>query len=105
MPTMHLRVLQKAEDRYASTGAYPVHGLGLLRNCSAALLPSVGARLQEALGLKVMPTYAMTESMPIASHPRFETCDLKSVGFSGGPMVRVLTDEGEPCAIGVEGEV
>ena len=56
VPTMHLRVLQVAEERYASTGAPPPHTLSLLRNCSAALLPSVASRLQEVLSLKVMPT-------------------------------------------------
>ena len=105
VPTMHLRVLQKAEERYASTGAPPPHTLTLMRNCSAALLPSVASRLQEVLALKVMPTYAMTESMPIASHPRYKACDLRSVGFASGPMVRVLDDNGAPCAIEQEGEV
>ena len=105
VPTMHLRVLQKAEEHYTNTNSYPQHELVLLRNCSAALLPSVGSRLQEALNLKVMPTYAMTESMPIASHPRYETCDLKSVGYAGGPNARVLLDDSTPCKPGEEGEV
>ena len=47
--------------------------LEILRNCSAALLPALSARAEkifEASSLGVVATYAMTESMPIASNPR-----------------------------------
>ena len=105
VPTMHLRVLQKAEEWYEASGKPVAHSLALLRNCSAALLPSVGSRLEKVLDLLVMPTYAMTESMPICSNPRSSARDLKTVGLAGGPAAQVLGDDGEACAIDEQGEV
>ena len=61
--------------------------------------------LEKVLDLLVMPTYAMTESMPICSNPRSSARDLKTVGLAGGPAAQVLGDDGEACAIDEQGEV
>jgi acyl-CoA synthetase (AMP-forming)/AMP-acid ligase II len=46
------------------------HHLSLIRNCSAALLPAVAARVAAAWpGAAVLPTYGMTECLPICAHP------------------------------------
>ena len=111
---MHLKVLTEAKEVVRATGAPPPHALQLIRNCSAALLPSTSAELEALFGLAVMPTYAMTESMPIASNPRGEGRKLRSVGYSGGPHARLyvpLTDAAgdevgfRPCVGDEEGEV
>ena len=60
------------------------------------------------LGVEVLTTYAMTESMPIASNPRRGERRLRSVGFAGGPEVMVLMDppaDCRPVAPGSEGHV
>jgi acyl-CoA synthetase (AMP-forming)/AMP-acid ligase II len=102
-------------------------GLLFIRNCSAALLPSISSRLEAMLGCQVLTTYAMTESMPIAANRRGGGRKLRSVGMSTGPEIRVvrptqaaaegevgdgLAGEGEgaervgvECAVGEEGEV
>lgn len=84
-----------------------VHSLRLVRNCSAALLPTVAESLEVALEAVVMPTYAMTESMPICSNPRHGTRKLRSVGPAAGPLIRVLAQHPDATELGVgeEGEV
>lgn len=64
VPTIHQEVLRQAEQA-AEHGPPLVHTLGLVRNCSAALAPSVAARLEAAMGVTVLTTYAMTEALPI----------------------------------------
>jgi len=54
----------------------------------------------------VLPTYGMTESLPIASNPLPPHCrDLVSVGYAAGPRLRLLDDKGEEVAQGTEAEV
>lgn len=111
VPTMHQEILSFAEDHQSRHGAAPRHHLQFARNCSAALLPSVGERMEDVLGLQVLCTYAMTESMPIASNPRRGgQRKLRSVGFSGGPEILVMRDPEynvnlEICAPGEEGHI
>ena len=64
VPTIHQEVLRQA-GQAAEHGPPLVHTLGLVRNCSAALAPSVAARLEAAMGVTVLTTYAMTEALPI----------------------------------------
>ena len=105
VPTMHHAILEAAEAR----GAALRHALTLMRNCSAALLPPVSRRFQAAFGragrFEVVPTYAMTESFPIASNPPSLEVKLASVGPAMGPDVTVRDDAGARLPAGVEGEV
>ena len=111
VPTMHQEILNFAEEQQSRNGAAPEHHLQFARNCSAALLPSVSQRMENVLGLQVIATYAMTESMPIASNPRRgEQRKLRSVGFSGGPEILVRRDPEfnvnlETCKPGEEGHI
>ena len=117
VPTMHQDILHFAEEYRASHGgAAPAHRLRFARNCSAALLPSIGRRMEDVLGVQVICTYAMTESMPIASNrgdgafgSKGAGCDpaapLRSAG-SRGPEILVMRDPEynrnlEVCAPGV----
>lgn len=107
VPTIHLEVMRAAET--AEVGG--AHTLQLIRNCSAALAPSISTRLEAALpGACVLPTYAMTEALPICATRRAGLVgpprDLASVGPATGPEVAVLAAADEtPCAVGSEGEV
>ena len=115
VPTMHQKLSEVAEEA-ASLGKPLRHSIQFARNCSAALLPSVAMRLESALGVLALPTYAMTEAMPIASNLKTKRC-LDSVGGSSGPeiaiarrpesMLRQAPDgnTGSPCVIDEEGEV
>jgi hypothetical protein len=108
VPTMHQEILNFAEEHKKNTGAAPKHHLQFARNCSAALLPTVAQRMENVLRVQVVGTYAMTESMPIASNPRRGgERKLLSVGFSGGPEILVMRDPEnnknlEICAPGEE---
>merc|ERR1712048_388251 len=106
-PTMHLQILQLAEEAAKDDGKAPENSLKLARNCSAALVPSVAEAMEKVLSLDVMPTYAMTESMPICSNPRLGKRKLRSVGPQAGPNMRIMN--GHPdntfLSVGEEGEV
>lgn len=107
VPTMHLQILQFAEEIEKEKGAPPENKLHLIRNCSAALVPTVAEAMEKTLKVDVMPTYAMTESMPIASNPRHGKRKLRSVGPKAGPEVVIMS--GHPdntiLPIGEEGEI
>lgn len=106
VPTMHLQILQFAEE-LAKDGEAPENKLHLIRNCSAALVPSVAEAMERTLKVDIMPTYAMTESMPICSNPRLGKRKLRSVGPKAGPEMAIMA--GHPdCTllpVGQEGEV
>lgn len=106
VPTMHLHILEVVQDMI-SDGASPATKLQLVRNCSAALVPSVAEAIEKTLQVVVMPTYAMTESMPIASNPRHGTRKLRSVGPKAGVDMCIMTDfpDNSILPAGIEGEV
>ena len=106
VPVMHLKILEYAKQYKLEHGEPPPHGLKLVRNCSAALVPTLGASLERELGVLVLPTYAMTECMSICSNPRdVKLRRLDTVGHSGGPEVRVCRADGSDCRAGEAGEV
>ncbi|MDJ1179178.1 condensation domain-containing protein [Roseofilum sp. BLCC_M91] len=101
VPTMHQAILEYAEQAIAQTGAAPQHSLRLIRNCSAALLPAIAERMAKAFNCEILPTYAMTESMPICS-PQLGQGLAKhgSVGPAAGPQLIIgevkENDAGQP---------
>merc|ERR1719379_106257 len=98
---MHLQILQMAEEMGKTSGKVPENQLSLIRNCSAALLPSVADSMEKVLKVAVMPTYAMTESMPICSNPRFGARKLRSVGPRGGPLLQIMNGHPDNTALEV----
>jgi len=103
VPTMHLQILQFAEEEESARE----NKLQLVRNCSAALVPTVAEAMEKTMGVTVMPTYAMTESMPIASNPRYGRRKLRSVGPRAGPELCIMAGHPDNTQLGVgeEGEV
>lgn len=95
VPSIHLAVLVHAEKVLHRTGIGPPHSFKLARNCSAALSPSIASRLEVALGCTVLPTYAMSECVPICSNPRSGIRKLGSVGPPAGPEVAILGPDSE----------
>eukprot|EP00941_MAST-03F_sp_MAST-3F-sp1_P005153 g5153.t1 len=86
VPTIHQEVL-----RYAELHSPLQHSLTLIRNCSAALAPSIARRLETALpGVIVLTTYAMTEALPICSNSLDSSHNVESVGPAMGPEVRII---------------
>merc|ERR1719261_2286730 len=83
------------------------HKLGLIRNCSAALVPTVACAMEDLFKASIMPTYAMTESMPICSNPRYGANKLRSVGPKAGPNMGIMNGfpDNTFLPVGEEGEV
>ena len=99
VPTVHMRLVAHLEGLKAQGGIYPAHALRIARNCSAALPPNLARRMGEALGpgCAVVPSYAMTECLPICSTAVGGLTAAKraskraSVGLPAGPTVRILS--------------
>merc|ERR1712032_925298 len=63
--------------------------------------------MEKVLEVSIMPTYAMTESMPIASNPRHGVIKLRSVGPNAGPNLKIMNGfpDNSFVPLGEEGEV
>ncbi|MDJ1175533.1 condensation domain-containing protein [Roseofilum capinflatum] len=101
VPTMHQAILEYAEEAIAKTGSPPPNSLKLIRNCSAALLPTIAERMAEVFNCEILPTYAMTESMPICSPQVGKGLSRRgSVGQAAGPKLIIgevdETGKGKP---------
>ena len=109
VPTMHQGITEAglASSDFNSSAA----GVGLIRNCSAALVPVLAEKMEMLFECVVMPTYAMSESMPIASNPLPPNLRvLRSVGKPAGPGMTLrheatnlepkLGEEAEICVSG-----
>jgi acyl-CoA synthetase (AMP-forming)/AMP-acid ligase II/NRPS condensation-like uncharacterized protein/acyl carrier protein len=87
VPTMHQEILEYAEQAIECGTLIP-HSLRFIRNCSAALLPTIAERMAFAFNCEILPTYAMTESMPICSPDIGHGLTKRgSVGRAAGPNV------------------
>jgi len=109
VPTMHQGIVEAclSSNEFSANGA----GIGLIRNCSAALVPVLADKMEQLFQCVVMPTYAMSESMPIASNPLPPNLRvLRSVGQAAGPQMVLRHEEnnsepkqGEEAEICVKG--
>jgi acyl-CoA synthetase (AMP-forming)/AMP-acid ligase II/acyl carrier protein len=89
-PSMHMSILAEAGLRGNSVSRYH---LRLVCNAAGGLLPALAARLQDTFKCTVLPSYGMTECMPISTPPLSYTLD--RVGTSGvgcGPEIAILDD-------------
>jgi acyl-CoA synthetase (AMP-forming)/AMP-acid ligase II len=105
VPTMHQGIVDTGELAIGE-GKEIAENLHLIRNCSAALVPVMAERMQKLFACTVLPTYAMTESMPIASNPLPPHLqNLRSVGMPVGPSMKLRCDNGLEASHGSEGEI
>eukprot|EP01033_Poteriospumella_lacustris_P012248 gene12249-8762_t len=73
VPTMHAMILESFEalrGDAATSSSAAAHRLRLIRSGAAALSDDLAQQLQQAFGCPVIPTYAMSEQMPITQCPR-----------------------------------
>lgn len=107
VPVHNLTLIQHAAEIEKAEGTKFENHIRIIRNDSAALVPSLAVQMEETIGAIVMPAYSMTESNPISSNPRYGVRKLKSVGPTVGPSMKLF--EGWPSttevAVGQEGEV
>eukprot|EP00977_Amphora_coffeiformis_P011081 scaffold2655_cov179-Amphora_coffeaeformis.AAC.14 len=101
---MHQIILQTGEEYLQDGSKYP---LKMIANAAGGLLPSLAERLRETFCANVLPSYGMTECMPISSPPA--DYDLSKPGTSGvpvGPEVAILnTATCESLPRGEEGPI
>lgn len=89
-PTMHQMILQTGEQLYGDCrGKF---GLKMIANAAGGLLPSLAQEMKDTYkGVHILPSYGMTECMPISSPPA--NYQLDKPGTSGvpvGPEVGIL---------------
>lgn len=107
VPAHHLSLMQLAEENEKSSKKPFDNNLRIIRNDSAALLPSIAEQMEAKLHAIVMPAYSMTEANPLCSNPRYGVRKLKSVGPTVGPELAIMAayPSNERMGPGEEGEV
>ena len=106
-PTMHSMILEQlAERRTCPQAAGFTPRLRMVANASGGLTASLAEHIQSAFGAVVLPSYGMTECMPISS----PSCDYSldhpnSSGQICGPTVRILDDSGLSLPMGEVGNI
>ncbi|KAJ5959588.1 AMP-dependent synthetase/ligase [Penicillium vulpinum] len=92
-PTMHQMILAEAEHR---PDAVKQSAIQFICNAGGGLPPTLAVQLHDTFHCVVLPSYGMTECMPIAAPPRDYNLDRH--GTSGrivGPEVAILTESGK----------
>jgi acyl-CoA synthetase (AMP-forming)/AMP-acid ligase II/acetyltransferase-like isoleucine patch superfamily enzyme len=110
-PTMHQIILQTGKELVNDGSETLSHNarpkLRMIANAAGGLLPSLARELRETFGANVLPSYGMTECMPISSPPA--TYQLEKPGASGvpvGPEVAILNlSSGKELPRGMEGPI
>ncbi|CAM9906168.1 unnamed protein product, partial [Phaeothamnion confervicola] len=99
-PTMHHMILEarKALPGGGTGAAAPRHRIRMICNAAGGLLPSLAVALRDAFdGAAVLPSYGMTECMPISSPPVDYKLDRPGTsGRACGPEVSIRDDGGVP---------
>jgi acyl-CoA synthetase (AMP-forming)/AMP-acid ligase II/acyl carrier protein len=102
-PTLHLSVLEKAEQL---ADARTMHSLRFMSSAGAPIAREVHQRIQNALGVPVLEHYGSSETAQIASNR--PTAGGSKVGTCGIPwpdIVKIADDDGQPVQSGERGEV
>eukprot|EP00441_Pelagodinium_beii_P037132 CAMPEP_0197642432 /NCGR_PEP_ID=MMETSP1338-20131121/16088_1 /TAXON_ID=43686 ORGANISM="Pelagodinium beii, Strain RCC1491" /NCGR_SAMPLE_ID=MMETSP1338 /ASSEMBLY_ACC=CAM_ASM_000754 /LENGTH=1002 /DNA_ID=CAMNT_0043215547 /DNA_START=226 /DNA_END=3231 /DNA_ORIENTATION=+ len=94
-PSIHLAVCKSAENQDGKAE----NTLRLCRSAAGALPPALAQRLANVLDCKVMPTYGMSECMPIASVPLgWDQYDNPTVGPVIGPELKIVAASDQQAA-------
>ncbi|EEP81832.1 predicted protein [Uncinocarpus reesii 1704] len=91
-PTMHAMILAESEYRAVPSSKCKIR---LVCNAAGGLLPSLATNLRNTFQCTVLPSYGMTECMPIATPPL--TYGLDRPGTSGksvGPEIAIMNISG-----------
>ncbi|KIN03273.1 hypothetical protein OIDMADRAFT_40858 [Oidiodendron maius Zn] len=102
-PSMHMSILAEGNTRPDSLSR--CH-LRLVCNAAGGLLPALAVRLRDTFRCNVLPSYGMTECMPIST-PLLDYA-LDRPGTSGigcGPEISILDDADNPLPAGHVGRI
>ena len=100
---MHTMILEEKKSRNLSDSACK---LRMVANAAGGLLASLAQDMKDNFGCVVLPSYGMTECMPISSPScEYNLDHPSSSGQIAGPSVRILDDEGKTLPVGHVGNV
>ncbi|PTB80816.1 hypothetical protein M440DRAFT_1398175 [Trichoderma longibrachiatum ATCC 18648] len=102
-PSMHSVILAAASERQA---ALQQSRIRLACNAAGGLLPSLACRLRDTFDCTVLPSYGMTECMPISTPPLDYQLDREGTsGISTGPGISILDWSDSPVSSGDVGRI
>ncbi|KAL3960490.1 hypothetical protein ACCO45_005607 [Purpureocillium lilacinum] len=102
-PSMHAIVLSYAKERSMSLKKSRVR---LVCNAAGNLSPSLARRLRDTFDCAVLPSYGMTECMPISTPPLDYRLDRDGTsGVSIGPELKILDPLDAPVPAGTVGRI
>ncbi|KAK2603927.1 hypothetical protein QQS21_003862 [Conoideocrella luteorostrata] len=87
-PSMHSLILAQSSERISSLKKSQIR---LACNAAGGLLPSLACQLRDTFNCVVLPSYGMTECMPISTPPLDYKLDREGTsGISTGPELTIL---------------
>lgn len=102
-PSMHMSIL--AEGSLRPDILSRCH-LRLVCNAAGGLLPALAIRLRDAFKCTVLPSYGMTECMPISTPPLGYTLDRTGTsGIGCGPEISILDETDNKLSAGQVGRI
>lgn len=102
-PSMHMSILAEGELR---PDAISRCRLRLCCNAAGGLLPALAIRLRDTFKCTVLPSYGMTECMPISTPPLAYTLDRTGTsGIACGPEICILDESDARVPVGHIGRI
>ncbi|PTB39784.1 hypothetical protein M441DRAFT_47685 [Trichoderma asperellum CBS 433.97] len=102
-PSMHSVILAAASDRKTVLEQSCIR---LACNAAGGLLPSLACKLRDTFKCVVLPSYGMTECMPISTPPLNYQLDREGTsGISVGPELSILNWSDFPVSVGDVGRI
>lgn len=102
-PSMHSVILEEGRNRPVALKNSKIR---LICNAAGGLLPSLACTLRDTFGCIVLPSYGMTECMPIASPPLNYQLDRPGTsGVSVGPDMTILDGNDREVPIHTVGRI
>ncbi|SZF00454.1 unnamed protein product [Blumeria hordei] len=102
-PSMHASILAEEEFRDYNHSQSKIR---LVCNAAGALLPALALKLQNTFCCTILPSYGMTECMPISTPPLDYALGRPGTsGISCGPEIAIMDDENKSLSSGEIGRV
>lgn len=102
-PTMHSVILDVGKER---PGARQKSTIRLVCNAAGGLLPTLARQLQDTFNCTVLPSYGMTECMPISTPPLRYMLDRPGTsGISVGPEIEIQDHAHVSLPAGIIGSI
>ncbi|RYH20248.1 hypothetical protein EON65_24060 [archaeon] len=106
VPTIHAMVLSTITEKYGLNAIGFSHSLRFIRSGAAALSHDVALSMQQLFQCPIIPTYAMSEQMPITQCPADYALDkVNSVGVPVGVSLCVVNSLLRVLGYGERGEI